>query len=93
VIEVSRPPRKGARRLAGKNDLIDARHAASEVLAGRATATAKSVEGSIESIRLVKIARDTAVKAHTTAMITSALSSSPSAMSCAASSKHSATSS
>ncbi len=70
VIEVSRPPRKGERRLEGKNDLIDARHAASEVLAGRATAAPKTASGSIESIRLVKIARDTAVKAHTTAIIT-----------------------
>jgi transposase len=70
VIEVSRPPRKGERRLAGKSDLIDARHAAREVLAGNATATPKSASGTIESIRLVKIVRDTAVKAHTAAMIT-----------------------
>jgi len=70
VIEVHRPPRKGERRLAGKNDLIDARHAASEVLAGNALATPKTAGGSIESIRLVKIARDTAVKAHSMAMIT-----------------------
>lgn len=70
VIEVSRPPRKAERRLVGKDDLIDARHAASEVLAGRATAIPKSADGSIESIRLVKIARDTAVKAHSMAMIT-----------------------
>jgi transposase len=70
VIEVSRPPRKGQRRLAGKSDLIDARHAAREVLAGNATATPKSASGTIESIRLVKIVRDTAVKAHTAAMIT-----------------------
>ena len=70
VIEVSRPPRKGERRLAGKSDLIDARHAASEVLAGNATATPKSASGTVESIRLVKIVRDTAVKAHTAAMIT-----------------------
>src|SRR5215207_522512 len=59
VIEVSRPPRKGERRLEGKSDLIDARHAASEVLAGNATATPKSASGTVESIRLVKIVRDT----------------------------------
>jgi hypothetical protein len=70
VIEVSRPARKGERRLEGKSDLIDAHHAASEVLAGNATATPKSASGTIESIRLVKIVRDMAVKAHTTAMIT-----------------------
>ena len=33
-------------------------------------ATPKSADGSVESLRLLKIARDTAVKARTTAMIT-----------------------
>ena len=70
VIEVSRPPRKGERRLLGKSDTIDAEHAAREVLAGRATTTPKLADGIVEAIRLVKIARDTAVRAHTTAMIT-----------------------
>lgn len=70
VIEVSRPPRKGERRLSGKSDTIDAEHAAREVLAGKATATPKLAEGIVESIRLIKIARDTAVKAHSQAMIT-----------------------
>ncbi|MPY92642.1 MAG: IS110 family transposase [Acidimicrobiia bacterium] len=70
VVEVTRPPRKGERRLEGKSDLIDARHAAREVLAGRANAVPKAADGLVESVRLVKIARDTAVKAHTTAMIT-----------------------
>ena len=70
VIEVSRPPRKGERRLSGKSDTIDAEHAAREVLSGNATATPKLADGIVEAIRLVKIDRDTAVKAHTTAMIT-----------------------
>jgi transposase len=70
TLEVSRPPRKGERRREGKSDLIDARHAASEVLAGNATATPKTTSGSFEPIRLGKIVRDTAVKAHTIAMIT-----------------------
>src|SRR6185437_2922719 len=69
-IEVSRPPRAGERRLSGKSDTIDAEHAARSVLAGTATVTAKLADGQVEAIRLVKIARDTAVKAHTTAMIT-----------------------
>lgn len=69
VIEVSRPPRKGERRRAGKSDTIDAEHAAREVLAGKASATPKLANGIVEAIRLVKIARDTAVKAHTSAMI------------------------
>jgi len=70
VVEVSRPPRKGERRLSGKSDAIDAEHAAREVLAGRATATPKLADGIVEAIRLVKIARDSAVGAHSQAMIT-----------------------
>ena len=70
VIEVSRPPRKGERRMSGKSDTIDAEHAAREVLAGKATATPKLADGIVEAIRLVKIARDTAVKAHSQAIIT-----------------------
>ena len=70
VIEVSRPPRKGERRAAGKSDTVDAEHAARQVLSGEATAVPKTSDGDIEVLRLVKIARDTAVKAHTAAMIT-----------------------
>lgn len=69
VIEVARPPRKGERRAAGKSDTIDAEHAAREVLSGRATAVPKTCDGDVEVIRLVKVARDTAVKAHTQSMI------------------------
>lgn len=70
VVEVSRPPRKGERRLSGKSDTIDAEHAAREVLAGKAKATPKLADGIVEAIRLVKIARDSAVRAHSQAMIT-----------------------
>lgn len=70
VIEVNRPARQAERRLAGKNDTIDAEHAAREVLAGTATAIPKTADGAIEAIRLLKIARDGAVKARSTAMIT-----------------------
>ncbi len=69
VFEVSRPPRKAERRLAGKSDTIDAEHAARQVLAGTATAVPKTADGDIETLRLVKVARDTAVKAHSQAMI------------------------
>lgn len=69
AIEVSRPPRKVERRLQGKSDTIDAEHAARQVLAGEATATPKTSDGVIEVLRLVKIARDTAVKAQTQAMV------------------------
>ncbi len=68
--EVNRPPRKGERRLSGKSDTIDAEHAARQVLTGARLATPKTADGSIESLRLLKVARDTAVKARTAAMIT-----------------------
>lgn len=70
VREVARPPRRGERRMSGKSDAIDAEHAARVVLSGDGTATPKLANGQIEAIRLIKIARGTAVKAHTTAMIT-----------------------
>jgi transposase len=70
VIEVSRPPRKGERRLSGKSDVIDAEHAAREVLTGTLETVPKTADGAVEAIRLVKIVRDTAVKAHSAAMIT-----------------------
>jgi len=41
-----------------------------QVLAGLATAVPKTADGAIEALRVLKIARDTAVKARTTAMIT-----------------------
>lgn len=69
VIEVTRPPRKGERRASGKSDVIDAEHAARQVLSGHATATPKLTEGQIESIRLLKIARDTAVKSQSQTII------------------------
>ena len=69
VHEVNRPPRKGERRLLGKSDLIDAEHAARQVLAGVRLAVPKTADGDVESLRLLKIARDTAVKARSAAMI------------------------
>jgi transposase len=69
VQEVNRPPRKSERRLSGKSDTIDAEHAARQVLTGARLATPKTADGSIEALRLLKIARDTAVKARTAAMI------------------------
>ncbi len=69
VIEVNRPDRR-VRRQRGKTDPIDAENAARAVLAGTATATPKSAEATVEMLRQLKIARDTAVKARTQAMIT-----------------------
>ena len=70
VREVGRPPRKGERRLNGKSDSIDAEHAARQMLSGAGMAIPKTADGQIEALRLLKITRDTAVKAQTTTMIT-----------------------
>jgi hypothetical protein len=69
VIEVARTDRRD-RRLRGKNDLLDAHNAARAVLAGTASATPKTADGVMEMLRLVKVAKDTAVKARTSALIT-----------------------
>ena len=58
------------RRAAGKSDTIDAEAAARSVLAGQATAIPKTADGAVEMLRQLKVARDTAVKARTSAMIT-----------------------
>jgi transposase len=69
VVEVNRPDRQ-ARHRAGKNDPLDAENAARAVLARTATAVPKSADGLVEMIRQVKIAKDTATKARSQAMIT-----------------------
>ena len=66
VIEVNRPDRSTRHRL-GKSDPIDAEAAARAVLAGTATVTPKLGDGPVESIRLLKLPRDSAVKAQTQA--------------------------
>ena len=69
VVEVNRPDRR-LRYLRGKNDPIDAQAAARAVLAGTATAVPKTGEGTVEMIRQVNVAKDTAVKSRSQAMIT-----------------------
>ena len=69
VIEVNRGDRR-TRRAAGKSDTIDAEVAARSVLAGQSTAIPKTADGAVEMIRQLTVARDTAVKARTVAMIT-----------------------
>ena len=69
VLEAGRPDRRD-RRNRGKSDPIDAENAARAVLAGTSTATPKTADGASEMIREIKIARDTAVKARTQAIIT-----------------------
>ena len=69
VVEVNRGDRR-TRRAAGKSDTIDAEVAARSVLAGQSTAIPKTADGAVEMMRQLKITRDTAVKARTTAMNT-----------------------
>jgi transposase len=69
VVEVSRPDRR-LRRLNGKSDSMDAENAARAVLAGFATAIPKSADGTVEMIRQLKVAHDTAVKNKAATMVT-----------------------
>ena len=69
VVEVNRGDRR-TRRVAGKSDTLDAEVAARSVLAGQSTAIPKTADGAVEMMRQLKITRDTAVKARTTAMNT-----------------------
>ncbi|MFD5314047.1 transposase [Streptomyces ardesiacus] len=64
VFEVNRRDRS-ARRLLGKSDPLDAQAAARAVLSGRARARAKSGDGPVHSARILKLAKDSAVKART----------------------------
>lgn len=68
VVEVNRPDRR-VRRERGKSDPTDAENAARAVLSGQARAVPKAGDQSVEMIRHVKVARDTAVKARTQAMV------------------------
>lgn len=69
VVEAGRPDRRD-RRERGKSDPIDAENAARAVIAGTATGVPKSADGTSEVIREIKVARDTAVKSRTQAVIT-----------------------
>jgi transposase len=68
VVEVSHCDRR-KRRNSGKSDTIDAEMAARSVLSGIATAVPKTADGASEMVRQIKIARDTAVKARSAAII------------------------
>jgi transposase len=64
VVEVNRPDR-AARRRKGKSDAVDADAAARAVQAGDATAIPKAGVGVVEMLRVLHLARKTAVKART----------------------------
>jgi transposase len=66
VMEVNRPNRQ-TRRRRGKSDAADAEAAARAALNGEACAVPKSGDGDVESIRMLRLARRSAVKARTQA--------------------------
>jgi len=66
-IEVTRAARVGGRH-SGKNDVRDAEAAARSVLSGQATAEPKARDGIVESIRVLRNTRASAVKARTQAI-------------------------
>lgn len=66
VVEVDRPDRK-VRRLQGKSDPIDAEAAARATLSGKACGQPKTRDGDVEMIRMLRVARTSAVKARTAA--------------------------
>jgi len=67
VVEANRPDRSTRRRL-GKDDGIDAEMAARAFLAGTAMAVPKSGEDQVEMIRMLKVAKDSAIDARTKAI-------------------------
>jgi transposase len=66
VVEVIRPARQG-RRLNGKNDVLDAETAARAALAETELGQSKSQDGTVEMIRILRVARRSAMKARTQA--------------------------
>jgi transposase len=68
VVEVNQP-HAHARRRVGKSDPIDAEMAARLFLAGKAKAIPKQTDGIVESIRLLRAARHSAVKSRSAAMV------------------------
>jgi transposase len=66
VLEVNRPDRANRRRR-GKSDPVDAEAAGRAVQAGQASAIPKNRDGALDSLRALTIARNSAVKATTTA--------------------------
>jgi transposase len=64
VIEVNAPD-KTTRRRRGKTDTLDAEAAARAVLSGRANGSAKTGDGPVEMLRMLKLAKDSAIKART----------------------------
>lgn len=68
VLEVNQP-HAHTRRRRGKSDPIDAEMAARLALAGKATTLPKQTDGIVESIRLLRVTRNGAVKARSAALV------------------------
>jgi len=68
VVEVNQPHAHTRRRV-GKSDPIDAEMAARLFQAGKATAVPKQTNGIVESIRLLRVARSSAVKSRSAALV------------------------
>jgi len=66
-VEVNRPNRQHRRRH-GKSDPADALHAARSVLSGESDAVPRDRTGMLESLRVIRIARRSAVKARSQAL-------------------------
>ena len=64
VLEVNRPDR-ATRRRRGKSDPVDADAAARAVQAGEATGIPKAQDGTVEMVRSLRVARQTAMRAST----------------------------
>ena len=60
-------PNRQVRRRRGKSDTVDAEVAARATLSGDATAEPKAHNGAVEAIRMLRIARRSALKARTQA--------------------------
>jgi transposase len=67
VLEVDRPDRSDRRRK-GKDDDLDAISAARAALHGRRTSTPKGKDGAVESLRILRVTRNTAVRARRNAL-------------------------
>jgi len=68
VIEVNRP-HPHLRAKVGKDDAIDAEAAARKAMSGQARVTPKLTTGIVESIRIIRVARDSAVRSRTRAIV------------------------
>jgi transposase len=68
VVEINQAHAHTRRRI-GKSDPIDAEMAARLFQAGKAKAVPKQTNGIVESIRLLRVARDSAVKSRSAALV------------------------